>query len=126
MMKDDRLAEFKNHMKEEFAKLPKNLSVEEYNDRSERCLSLSENFRHEGDLYKTKKYELLSKKYKQMGLEKQHPELFKKETPGIPAQAIIEEIPAEKVEEKKSLWKRFIGFFSKKEVKIEVKQDNLQ
>lgn len=124
MTKEDRISEFKQYMKEEFAKLPKNLSVDEYNDRSERCLSLSENFRQEGDLYKAKKYELLSRKYKQMAFEKQHPELVKKDVPGMPAQAILEEIPAEPVVEKKSLWKRFLGIFSGKEVKVEVKEEN--
>jgi hypothetical protein len=97
--------------------------VEECLDRSDRCLSMSEAFMREEDKFKAKKYELLSQKYKQIAFEKQHPELVKKEAPGLPAQAIIEEIPAEQKPVKKSFWKRFLGVFSGNEVAVEVKEE---
>ena len=123
MAQEDRIVAFKEHMKEEFGKIPRNLTVEELSDRSDRCLSLSENFRQEGDGFKTKKYQLLSQKYKQLAMEKQHPELVKKTQPGVPAQAIIEEIPSEPQPVKKSMWKKFLGIFSGKEVKVEIKEE---
>lgn len=120
-MSEDRVKEFVVQMKEEFAKIPKNLSVEEYLDRADRCLSLAETFSREEDKFKSKKYELLSQKYKKLAFEKQHPELMKKEVSGMPAQAIIEEIPAETPIVRKSMWKKFLGIFSGKAVKVEVK-----
>jgi len=120
--KEQLLEKFKAKMKQEFAKIPRNLSVAEYRDRAERCLYLANNATSNDDPIRAKEFELLSQKYKQLAFEKEHPELAKKEKPGAPAQSIIDEIPTEQPE-KKSAWKRFLGFFNKKEVKVEIKEN---
>lgn len=102
-MGDKEVKEFIAHMKEEIARIPKNLTADEYRDRSERCLSLSETFRESGERMKAKKYQLLSQKYKQLEHEKRFPRpVVKTEAPAI----IIEE-PVKQEEEKSG----FIGFF---------------
>jgi hypothetical protein len=119
---EERTAKFIAHMKSEFAQIPKNLSEEEYLDRAERCLSLSETFARQEEKMKAKKYQLLAQKYKQLAKEK-HPGYKKpEEIPTTNAQLILDETPVENPVEKKSLWKRFLGIFSGKEVKVEVEQ----
>jgi hypothetical protein len=114
-MKDDRIAEFKKYMAEEFAKIPQNLTIEEFLDRSERCMSLSENFRQERDMFKAKKYELLSRKYKQLAEYKKNPAL-KPQAPGQPVQQIIDEVPKEETPVvKKSFFKKISSWFKGEE-----------
>jgi hypothetical protein len=72
--------------------------------------------------FKAKKYELLAQKYKQLAREA-HPGYKKPEQPqGTNVQVILDEIPAEQIIVKKSFWKRFLGIFKGKEVKVEVEQ----
>ena len=93
-MSDDRLEEFKKHMKEEFARIPRNLSVPEMRDRSERCLAMAASFTKEDERFKAKKYELLAQKYKQLAYERAHPsQVENKQTVPIYHSPVVEELP---------------------------------
>lgn len=112
--KEDRVAKFKETMRNEFANIPENLSIEDYLDRAERYSSMSLNAHQEGDIFKAKRFELLSLKYKQIAQEKKNPK----------PKVEVKEIPPVKAEEKlveKVKWyhKVFKIFSSGKEVTIE-------
>jgi hypothetical protein len=109
-MGEKEVAEFVKHMKAEFAKIPQNLTLEELKDRGERCLSLSETFRFQGEAFKAKKYALLSQKYNQLAFDKVHPKPKPKPQPA-PIQ-IIEEV---KEEPKPWITRIFIKIFRRKE-----------
>ena len=95
-MAEKEVKEFMDNMKEEFARIPKNLSIDELRERSERCNSLAETFRASGERFKAKKYQLLSQKYKQLELEKRNPRPQVKETSPIFEEPTIIQEPAKK------------------------------
>jgi hypothetical protein len=109
-MAENEVTEFIKYMKEEFAKIPPNLRLEELKDRAERCLSLSETFRFQGEGFKAKKYALLSERYNQLAFEKTHP----KKPQSKPIQQIIIEEP---IEEPRKPWmtRIFMKIFGRKE-----------
>ena len=110
--KEDIVEKFKAHMREEFAKIPKNLSEEELIDRSSRCLSLADTLMSQGEKMKAKHYELLSQKYKQLAHEKKNPK--PKQAP-VAQTPVVEEKPVE--EKKQGFFKRLFSKKKKTEVK---------
>lgn len=125
--REERVAQFIADVKQEFAKIPKNLSEAEYIDRAERCLSLSDNLARQDEKMKAKKYQLLAQKYRQLAHEK-HPGYKRPEQPQTAnAQIILDEAPVEQTVKKENwcvnCWKRFLGVFGGKEVKVEIKEN---
>jgi len=62
---------FIKYMKEQFAKIPRNLTSKEYRERAERYRELAESYeRYPNKTMEKKKYELLYQKYTQLANEK--------------------------------------------------------